>query len=183
VVEKTRSRRFEVIVLPHLDAAYNLARWLTRSDTDAQDVVQEAFLRAFRFFDGFHGDNGRAWLLSIVRNSCYTWLQGNRKQSLLTPFDEESHSLESGDANQQANNPEAILERNDDLRQLNRALESLPLEFREVVVLRDLEDLSYKEIAEVAAIPIGTVMSRLARGRKLLLASVGHLKQESSDGL
>lgn len=183
MVEKTRSRRFEAMVLSHLDAAYNLARWLTRSDADAQDVVQEAFLRAFRFFDGFHGDNGRAWLLGIVRNSCYTWLQRNRKQGLLIPFDEESHSLESGDADPQANTPEAILEHNDDLRLLNRALETLPLEFREVVVLRDLEDLSYKEIAEVAAIPIGTVMSRLARGRKLLLASVGQLKQEPCDGL
>ena len=183
MVEQTRSRRFEVIVLPHLDAAYNLARWLTRSDHDAEDVVQESFLRAYRFFDGFHGESGRAWLLSIVRNTCYTWLQQNRKQDLLTPFDEESHSIGSTDPDRPSNNPEAILVRNDELRFLNRALATLPLEFREVVVLRDLEDLSYKEIAEVSAIPIGTVMSRLARGRKMLLACVGQLKQESGHGL
>lgn len=183
MTEQTSSRRFEMVVLPHLDAAYNLARWLTRSDSDAEDVVQEACLRAFKFFAGFRGENGRAWLLGIVRNTCYTWLQHNRKQNLNTPFDEESHSLEARDSSRPDDNPESILARSDDVRLLNRALEKLPLEFREVVVLRDLEDLSYKEIAEVSAIPIGTVMSRLARGRRMLLACVGQVKPESCDGL
>jgi RNA polymerase sigma-70 factor, ECF subfamily len=183
LTEQTKTRRFEAIALPHLDAAYNLARWLTRNDRDAEDVVQEAFLRAFKFFGSFHGENGRAWLLGIVRNTCYTWLQQNRKQDLNTPFDEESHSFGLQGQSQPDNNPETILARNEDLQRLNEALEKLPLEFREVVVLRDLEDLSYKEIAEVAAIPIGTVMSRLARGRRLLLACVRPLQQESCDGL
>lgn len=183
MTDETKTRRFEAMVLPHLDAAYNLARWLTRNDRDAEDVVQEAFLRAFKFFGGFRGENGRAWLLGIVRNTCYSWLRQNRKQDLNTPFDEEAHSLELQRQSQPDNNPESILARDDDLRFLNQALEKLPLEFREVIVLRDLEDLSYKEIAEVSAIPLGTVMSRLSRGRRLLLACVGQMKQESCDGL
>ncbi len=176
MIEQSKTRRFEAIVLPHLDAAYNLARWLTRSDQDARDIVQEAYLRAFKFFDGFRGGNGRAWLLGIVRNTFYTWLRQNRKQDSNTPFDEESHSMEATGPGQPDNNPESILSRADDARRLNQALAKLPLEFREIVVLRDLEDLSYKEIAEVSAIPIGTVMSRLARGRKLLLADLGQIK-------
>lgn len=178
MTEQTNIRRFEAIALPHLDAAYNLARWLTRNDRDAEDVVQEACLRAFKFFGGFHGDNGRAWLLGIVRNTCYTWLQKNRKQDLNIPFDEESHSLGHPDLSPPGDNPETILARNEDLQRLNAALEALPLEFREVVVLRDLEGLTYKEIAEVVAIPLGTVMSRLARGRRLLLAGVRSMQQE-----
>jgi len=176
LIEQSKTRRFEAIVLPHLDAAYNLARWLTRSDQDARDIVQEAYLRAFKFFDGFRGGNGRAWLLGIVRNTFYTWLRQNRKQDSNTPFDEESHSMEATGPGQPDNNPESILSRADDARRVNQALAKLPLEFREIVVLRDLEDLSYKEIAEVSAIPIGTVMSRLARGRKLLLADLGQIK-------
>jgi RNA polymerase sigma-70 factor (ECF subfamily) len=171
------------MVLPHLNAAYNLARWLARSDQDAHDIVQESCLRAFKFFDGMRGDNGRAWLLGIVRNTFYTWLEQHRKHDTNTPFDETSHSQESVAVSQTDTNPEAILARADDARLVNQALARLPLEFREVVVLRDLEDLSYKEIAEVSAIPIGTVMSRLARGRKLLLADLRCGKQESCDGL
>ncbi len=181
--DQSKTRRFEVIVLPHLNAAYNLARWLTRNDQDAHDIVQEACLRAFKFFDGLRGDNGRAWLLGIVRNTFYNWLEQQRKHTANTPFDEESHSLESAAPSQPYCNPESIQARADDARLLNQALARLPLEFREVVVLRDLEDLSYKEIAEVSAIPIGTVMSRLARGRKLLLADLGRSKQELTDGL
>jgi RNA polymerase sigma factor (sigma-70 family) len=150
-----------------------LARWLSRSDQDAQDIVQEAYLRAFKFFDGCRGEDARAWLLAIVRNTTYTWLRQNREHLNNTSFDEEVHGLDAeGSAtllNAADNNPEAILARNDDKRVLNQALEQLPLEFREILVLRELENLSYKEIAIVAGIPIGTVMSRLARGRKLLL--------------
>ena len=166
------AKHFEDVVLPHLHAAYNLARWLSRSDHDAQDIVQEAYLRAFRFFDGFHGDDARAWLLAIVRNTTYTWLKQNRAQETSTPFDEEFHSLPEDGAvdgfERPDNNPETILAQRDDKRVLDAALEMLPLPFREVLVLRELEDLSYKEIARIADIPIGTVMSRLARGRKLL---------------
>ena len=182
MIDQSKTRRFEAMVLPHLDAAYNLARWLARNDHDARDIVQEASLRAFKFFDGFRGENGRAWLLSIVRNTFYSWLEQRRRQGSSTPFDEEAHSMESG-LDPPDNNPESILSRADDARCVNQALARLPLEFREVVVLRDLQDLSYKEIAEVAAIPIGTVMSRLARGRKLLLANLGQITQEPGDEL
>lgn len=160
-------------MLPHLNAAYNLARWLTRNDQDAQDIVQEACLRAFKFFDGLRGEETRAWLLAIVRNTTYTWMRQNRGHAQNSPIDEEFHDgNERGSAtllDQADGNPEAILAHADDKRLLNQALEQLPLEFREVLVLRELEDLSYKEISIIAGIPIGTVMSRLARGRGLLL--------------
>jgi RNA polymerase sigma factor (sigma-70 family) len=157
-----RLRRFEEAVLPHLDAAHNLARWLTRSDRDAEDVVQTAYLRALQFFDGFHGANPRAWLLAIVRNAFYTWLQQNRAQELATPFDEEIHAEgAAGDA-------EADLLLHADRHLLRQALEALPVAYREAIVLRELEGLSYREIAAVAGVPIGTVMSRLARARRQL---------------
>jgi RNA polymerase sigma-70 factor (ECF subfamily) len=155
--------RFEQALMPHLGAAYNLARWLTRDDHDAQDLVQEAYLRALRFFGGFHGADGRAWLLTIVRNACHTWLQQKQARGPATPFDEELHSVD-GDAP----TPEAALLRNEDKQTVRQAVESLPAELREVVVLRELEGLSYKEIAAVAGIPMGTVMSRLARARERL---------------
>ena len=187
MTEPTRTERFQQVALPHLNAAYNLARWLTRNDHDAEDIVQEAYLRAFKFFDGFHGEDARAWLLAVVRNTTYTWLQRNREHSQSTPFDEEVHSLEGtsslGTVGQADNNPEAMLARQDGNRLLNRALEQLPVEFREVLVLRELEDLSYKEIASVATIPIGTVMSRLARGRKLLAECLTKIDKESVHGL
>lgn len=159
--------------MPHLNAAYNLARWLTRSDQDAQDIVQEAYLRAFKFFEGLRGEETRAWLLAIVRNTAYTWMRQNRGHVQNSSIDEAFHDCnEEGSAtllDQADSNPEAILARADDKRLLNQALEQLPVEFREVLVLRELEDLSYKEISIIASIPIGTVMSRLARGRGLLL--------------
>lgn len=155
--------RFEQAVLPHLDAAYNLARWLTRNDHDAQDVVQESYLRALKFFGGFRGGNGRAWLLTIVRHTCYAWLQQNRRCEPLSDFDEELRDVESG-----ALDPEALLLRTADHQVLRQALEELPVEFREVVILRELEGLSYKEIADIADLPLGTVMSRLARARQRL---------------
>ena len=159
--EQNKLARFERVVLPHLDAAYNLARWLVRNDADAEDVAQEAYLRAFKFFGGYHGGDSRAWLLTIVRNTCYTWLQQNRAHELTTPFDEEIHSTE-GD------NPETILLEGADRQMLKQALEELSVEFREVVILRELEGLSYKEIANIIDVPVGTVMSRLARARKRL---------------
>ena len=172
--EDRRRGRFEAAILPHLDAAYNLARWLTRHDDDAEDVVQTACLRALRFFDGFQGGNARAWLLTIVRNSFYSWLQQrNRGHEIADPFDEDVHSAESGAAD-----PEAELLRQADSRLLRQGFESLPLPYREVMVLRELEGLSYKEIAAIAGIPIGTVMSRLARARQQLRACLLRLEDE-----
>jgi RNA polymerase sigma-70 factor (ECF subfamily) len=151
---------FEALMLPHLDAAYNLAKWLLRNEQDAQDVVQEAFLRAFKSFGGFHGSNGRAWLLTIVRNTSYTLLKKKRVADLTTTFDEEIHA--SGDESVSA---ATILERSEDAELIREAMDELPAEFREILTLRHQEDLSYKEIADIAQIPPGTVMSRLARAR------------------
>jgi RNA polymerase sigma factor (sigma-70 family) len=160
---KDKLDRFEQAILPHLDAAYNLARWLTRNDHDAQDMVQEASLRAFKFFDGFRGGDARAWLLTTVRNTCYTWLQQNRRGQAMTPFDEGIHTVDEDSLN-----PSSLVLKNADMEMLQRSLEQLPDEFREVIVLRDLEELSYKQIAEVTDVPLGTVMSRLARARARL---------------
>jgi len=153
--------------MPHLDAAYNLARWLTRSEHDTEDVVQEAFLRAYKFFGGFRGENGRSWLLSIVRNTTYTWLQKNRRHELETVFDSETDEIEDP-----GSNPEVLALSNADQQMAREALEELPVEFREVTILRELEDMSYKEIAEVTDLPMGTVMSRLSRARKQMQASL-----------
>jgi RNA polymerase sigma factor (sigma-70 family) len=171
MIASAKNKRFQALVLPHLNSAFNLACWLTRSRQDAEDVVQEACLRAFKFFDGFHGDDGRAWLLTIVRNTFYTWYQKNHEQKQNTLFDEGLHSVDAQDAagmGHADNNPETLLIRKDSERLLRQGLEALPLEFREVMVMRELEDLSYKQIAGIVGIPIGTVMSRLGRGRKLL---------------
>ena len=165
-----KARRFEQTIMPHLDAAYNLARWLTRNEHDAQDVVQEAFLRAYKFFEGFHGTNSRSWLLSIVRNSSYNWLQKNRKSDLAVLFDEELHGTEDGDFD-----PQSLSLREGDQQKVREAIEELPVEYRELTILRELEGLSYKELADVTRVPIGTVMSRLARGRKLLSARLAEL--------
>ena len=151
---------FEEAALPHLRAAYNLARWLTRDEADAEDVVQEAYLRAFKHFGSFHGGDGRPWLLAIVRNTCYTWMQHNRSLELTIPLDDELYEIESKDLN-----PEALLLQSAETQMLRQALEELPLEFREVIVLRELEELSYKQIADTVQVPVGTVMSRLARAR------------------
>jgi RNA polymerase sigma-70 factor, ECF subfamily len=161
--DQSKLARFEQNILPHLDAAYNLARWLTRNEHDAEDMAQESYLRAFKFFEGFHGTDARAWLLAIVRNTCYTWLQQNRGRETMASFDEEIHTIEN-----EASNPAKLVLKSDDREMLKEALEELPVEFREVVVLRDLEELSYKQVAEIANIPLGTVMSRLARARERL---------------
>jgi RNA polymerase sigma factor (sigma-70 family) len=150
---------FEQAVLPHLNAAYNLARWLTRSDPDAEDMVQESYLRAYRSFETFQGADARAWLLAVVRNTCFTFLR--KKGEPTAEFDEEALADESPDA-------ESLLIQQAALGSLNHCLEALPLEYREAIVLRELEELSYKEISEIAHVPVGTVMSRLARARKRL---------------
>ena len=152
---------FEEVVLPHLDAAYNLARWLTRNTQDAEDVVQEAYLRAFRFFSGFHGGNARTWLLTIVRNTCHSWLEKNRSQQ--AAFNEQVHT-DIGESE----DPETLLLRKADAQSLQETLEELPTTFREVLMLVEMEGLSYKQVAEMLGIPVGTVMSRLARARRRL---------------
>ncbi len=159
-----RTRRFEAAALPHLDAAYNLARWLLRDEHHAQDVVQEADLRRFRDCDSFRGTEARPWRLGIVRNICDTWLTNSGQAAEHVEFDEERDS--GDDANQ--DNPETLLLQKCERASLDQAIEALSPAFREVLVLRELEDLSYAEIAQVAAIPVGTVMSRLARARALL---------------
>jgi RNA polymerase sigma-70 factor, ECF subfamily len=163
VPEPTTRTRFEDAVLPHLQAAYNLARWLTRNDQDAEDVVQEAYLRAWKFFGSFHGGASRPWLLTIVRRTCYTWLQHNHAYEGVTEFDDKRHSVASEEAN-----PETLLLQRVGAQELRQALEALPIEFREVIILRELEDCSYKEIADITGVPLGTVMSRLARARQRL---------------
>jgi RNA polymerase sigma-70 factor (ECF subfamily) len=157
---ENEGRDFEQAILPHLDAAYNLARWLTGNDQDARDMVQEACLRAFKFFANFRGGDPRAWLLTIVRNTTYTWL---RRGHTNTEADEEIETLED-----QSPNPAEILERAGDIERVRDAIARLPPEFREALVLRDMENYSYKEIADLAGVPIGTVMSRLARARRQL---------------
>jgi RNA polymerase sigma-70 factor, ECF subfamily len=154
---------FEATMLPHMDAAYNLARWLLRNEQDAQDVVQEAYLRAFKSFSGFHGSNGRAWLLTIVRNTAYTLLKKNRAVDLTTPFDEEIHA-----SGRESVSPAAMLEHAEDAELIKNAMDELPAEFREILTLRHQEELSYQEIGEILKIPVGTVMSRLARARAKL---------------
>jgi RNA polymerase sigma factor (sigma-70 family) len=176
-----KTRRFEDVVLPHLSAAYNLARRLTRHSENAEDLVQEACMRAFKFFDGFHGNDARAWLLTIVRNTCYTWLHNAKVENCRIDYDEETHSLgqETSAIDLWRDDPEILLLRHADQELINRALDKLPVEFREVMVLRELEDFSYKEIADIADIPLGTVMSRLARARKLLVEVVQRMKKDA----
>jgi RNA polymerase sigma-70 factor (ECF subfamily) len=163
--EHNRLPNFEQAFLPHLDAAYNLARWLTRNEQNAEDVVQEAYLRALRFLPGFRGDDARAWLMKIVRNTCYTWLHTNRPLQEATEFDE---NLFPPDA--RVPNPEETVLQNDNGILVRKALEKLPSNFREVLILREIEGMSYKEIAEITGMPAGTVMSSLSRAR-------GHLRQ------
>jgi RNA polymerase sigma-70 factor (ECF subfamily) len=151
---------FEEAVLPHLDAAYNLARWLTRNQRDAEDVTQEAYLRAFRFFPSFRGGDARAWLMKIVRNTCYTWLHANRPLQDATEFDENFFPPDS-----RLPNPEELVLQNDSGTLVRKALEELPPNYREVLILRELEGMSYREIAEITGMPVGTVMSSLSRAR------------------
>jgi RNA polymerase sigma-70 factor, ECF subfamily len=163
---RRRQARFEAIALPHLDAAYALARWLTRNDADAADVVQEAFLRAFRYFDSYRGDDAKSWVLKIVRRTCYSWLERNRPADVVSLEAEE----EFGNAvATSAIDTEALLENRSNLRLLDRLIEALPAPLRETIVLRELHELGYRDIAEVTGVPLGTVMSRLHRARTQLL--------------
>lgn len=151
---------FEEAVLPHLDSAYNLARWLTRNEQDAEDIVQEAYLRAFRYFPSFHGGEARAWLMKIVRNTCYTWMDATRALRNSVEFDENAFPADRRDLD-----PEKVLLQSDNAGLVRKALKSLPANFREVLILRELEGMSYREIAQITGIPPGTVMSSLSRGR------------------
>jgi RNA polymerase sigma-70 factor (ECF subfamily) len=160
--EPSKRERFEAIVLPHLGAAYNLAHWLTRDDHDAEDMVQEAYLRAFQFFDRFRGGDGRAWLLTVVRNTCYTRLKQGRREEGMVSFDEDVHGVSTEPS------PEQLLLQQASSEMVHAALAELPVEQREVIVLRELEGLSYKQISSIADVPLGTVMSRLTRARARL---------------
>jgi RNA polymerase sigma-70 factor (ECF subfamily) len=171
---ETKARRFEQMIMPHLDSAYNLARWLTRNDADAQDVVQEACMRAFKYFDGFDGDHANAWLLKIVRNTCFSWMKDNRPSEKTLALDDDLEEIDRDRATMEINasglgrSPEELVGIRRDTERLNRAIEMLAPGYREVLILREMDDLSYREIADVVGIPIGTVMSRLARARGLL---------------
>jgi RNA polymerase sigma-70 factor, ECF subfamily len=164
-------RRFEETFLPFLDAAYNLARWIVQHDQDAQDIVQEAYLRAFKGFHGFRGGNGRAWLLTIVRNTAYSWINKHARDEKLVPYEEEKHA-EIISFNQ--SNRETVSEKRKEYLQI--ALLRLPAEYREVMVLYEFEGLSYKELALALGVPIGTVMSRLSRARRRLQQEVSHIQ-------
>jgi RNA polymerase sigma-70 factor (ECF subfamily) len=164
---------FEQVMLPHMDAAYNLARWLVRNTHDAEDIVQEAYLRAFKFFNGYEGGDARAWVLKIVRNTSYSFLEKNRLAHLAEEFDEKIHT-----ASTEQPGAEAALLQSADSRMLREALDELPVNFREVLVLRELEGMSYKEIAEVMDVPMGTVMSGLARGRAQLRERLLRMRAE-----
>jgi len=166
--EPSRRERFEAAVLPHLDAAYNVARWLLRDEVAAEDVVQDASLRAFRHFDGMQGPSPKAWFMAIVRNACLDWMRLRKHRDVEDSFDEAEHGVPASDAAGQAESPESLAIRAADLRQLHACLDALAFEFREVLILRELEELSYREISAVVGVPIGTVMSRLSRGRDRL---------------
>jgi RNA polymerase sigma-70 factor (ECF subfamily) len=167
IAERRRRSRFESVVLPHLDAAYALARWLTRNDADAADVVQEAMLRAFRYFDSYREGDARSWVLRIVRRTCYSWLERHRPADIV-PLEADAELDDDVGAPAAASNTEALLQSRSDLRRLDALIEALPAPLREVVVLRELNELGYREIAEVTGVPIGTVMSRLHRARSAL---------------
>ena len=170
---KDRQARFQAVVLPYLDDAMNLACWLCGNRADAEDIVQDAYLRAFKYFDRFQGGNARPWLLAIVRNACFSWMKRNRSRRLQFVADArleaEAEASRQGNA---ASSPEADMQSREGAAALNKAVAELPDEFREALILREIQGLSYKEIAAVIDVPIGTVMSRLARARKLLLSNL-----------
>jgi RNA polymerase sigma-70 factor, ECF subfamily len=182
-----RRRRFELLALPHLDAAYNLARWLAGNPTDAEDVVQDAYLRAYRYFDAFQGGNFRVWLLTIVRNAFVTWVKENRSGRIVfvpdTPLAETADNEETAWGSK-PRDPEVLLMDSIDSQTLNRLMEKLPSDYREVLLLREVEDLAYKEIADVLGVPMGTVMSRLSRARLALRKLwLENAELENADGV
>ncbi|MGA7065182.1 MAG: sigma-70 family RNA polymerase sigma factor [Pseudolabrys sp.] len=165
--------RFRSIVMPHIDEAYRLAHWLTGNRTDAEDVVQDASMRAFRAIRNYTGGSARSWVLSIVRNTAYSWLHKNRPAAVVNVEDLESVELEQANpGDRDGDNPEAVLIAKADADQLRTAIAALPPVFRETLVLRDIEGLDYREIAQATDVPIGTVMSRLARARHRLIATL-----------
>ena len=166
-------------MLSHLDAAYSLARWLTRDDHAAEDMVQEAVVRALRFFSSFRGGDGRAWFLTIVRNVCFNWLQLRRTETLHDPFDEDIHSPGTDGPADQTESAATLVDRSATAERIGEALENLPAIYREAFVLKELEGLSYKEIASITEVPIGTVMSRLARARRQLRKRLDQKSGES----
>ncbi|QFY41756.1 sigma-70 family RNA polymerase sigma factor [Candidatus Methylospira mobilis] len=184
MTEQNKTQRFNKLALQHLDAAYNLARWLTRNSPDAEDVVQESLLKAFRHFDGFRGGNGKAWFLTIVRNSSYTWLKsqkGFQQESFDEGCDYDDFNPQFPGAVSWASDPEQLVLQEANRELIDAAIRALPAEFREVLVLRELEDFSYKEIAAITGRPVGTVMSRLARSRALLRRMLAqHFSVESA---
>jgi RNA polymerase sigma-70 factor, ECF subfamily len=168
IAQRRQRSRFETVALPHLDAAYSLARWLTRNDADAADVVQEAYLRAFRYFDSYRDGDAKSWLLRIVRRTYYSWLERNRPAEVI-PLETAADLDEAvAAAPEGAGDTEALVLSRSDLRRLDRLIELLPVPLREAIVLRELHELGYREIAEVTGVPIGTVMSRLHRARSAL---------------
>jgi len=171
-LEPHERRQFEQVTLPFLDAAYNLARWLTQDEHGAEDAVQEAYLRAGRYFGSFRGGDGRAWLLGIVRRVSFDWLTKWRAQAGVT-YDEDLH-----DQGDEASDPAVLAMRKFDQVRVRQALEELPPQLREVIVLRELEGLTYQQIAAVADVPVGTVMSRLSRGRQELQRRLATCREE-----
>jgi RNA polymerase sigma-70 factor, ECF subfamily len=168
LAERRRRSRFETVVLPHLDAAYALARWLARNDADAADIVQEAMLRAFRYFDSYREGDAKSWVLKIVRRTTYSWIERNRPAETVSLADEAEFDDIAGAAPAAGGGTEALLSSRSDLRRLDRLIEALPAPLREVLVLRELQEMGYREIAEITGVPIGTVMSRLHRARTAL---------------
>lgn len=179
--------RFEELALPHRDAAYNLAYWIVRNADDAEDVVQDAYLRAFRAFGGFKGKAMRPWLLAIVRNAAYRLLLDRKRSNNVVSYDFANADADAADGSDFASpdpTAEAVLIAEGDARRLHAALAQLPLAYRDIIVLREMENLSYVEIAEVAGIAMGTVMSRLSRGRALLRKAIERLNAEDEpDGV
>ena len=182
MAEPTRRDRFEATVLVHVDAAYNLARWLVRDDRGAEDVVQDAALRAFRFFDDMHGPSPRAWFFAIVRHAALDWIGATKRRGVEESFDEGQHGNAMLDAAYPGDTPETIAERARDARHLHACIAALPVEFRDVLILREMNEMSYQEISAVVGVPMGTVMSRLSRGREQLsrLVRAGAWRRSSS---
>jgi RNA polymerase sigma factor (sigma-70 family) len=165
--------RFEELVLPHLDAAYRLARLLVKRDEDAQDIVQDAYFKAFKGFEGFRGGNARAWILMIVRNTAFTWLKKHHADSDVIPFDVAIHQLPTEESLSESSYEERS-------RQLREALAKLPVGLREILVLRDIEGWSYKELASALHLPLGTVMSRPNRARLRLREEIAKVQPKES---
>jgi RNA polymerase sigma factor (sigma-70 family) len=172
--------RFEATVLTHLDAAHNLARWLTQNDAAAEDAVQDACMRAFRFFDAMQGVSPKAWFMTIVRNTCMDYLREQKRVGSTVEFDEVQHTVDDVYKSASLDSPECAAIRKAEARDIHRAISKLPIDFREVIVLREFEEMSYKEISSVVNIPIGTVMSRIARGRDLLRDALGEARLKAA---